>query len=703
MKKTVIKVIKIFVITTLIIAALIAGSLAALRYFFSEDKIKEILISETSAFLKRKIVIDDLRYGFGRVVISGFVLYDGASENDPVIFKSKELNLGFSLFDLIRKKLNIQKISIDSPEFEFVFDENNETNIEKLIRELPESGSEKESISADVSQLSLLNAKISVVDPKGYFAPLGGDYVISADIDLPKKNIVVINNCTLKLPENRGLLKPDISITKTDVSVLIEGGTELNQASLLWVYKWIPLGHAPLPYAVVSGKVDKLKIEITDDKNVIVEGRASAVSTLSNSSLNITANGYCRVNVKQRTINLWDVNGKIDSSSLLLQNLLFTFDGRLLSFDSRNVSANIAHIRPILSQIPAKLFGYVRGNLVCVNDKFSGNLSISDAGYDVDVIRGITTEITINENSIKKAGIPVILLGNNCVLSVATTDDSLKRIFVEIKGQNFVIKDMSAEGDGGNSPSRPVSGTAAFPFSINGRIDLASVKYDKFNFGETSVNYSLSDGMLTIPSLVTNFMQGNISCKGSISLRGQQPVISATTRFDRIVLQDLAAIYPDFQKRLYGLLSGSGDINFIAGSDILSSLKGNVKFQINSGKIVNTGIQNGLGIWLSELKYKLTDLEFNNINGEISILGQNYFVDKFIFDSENIRLRLHGKINNKFEASDMNISLEFTPRFIQDIPTVGIALQNRKEGNWFVIPFLGNGKIAEGKNIKMLK
>ena len=703
MKKTVIKVIKIFIITALVVAVLIAGSLAALRYFFSEDKIKEIFISESSAFLKRKIVIDDLRYGLSGIVISGFVLYDGMSENDPVIFKSKELNLGFSLFDLIHKKLNIKNISVDSSEFEIVFDENNKTNLQKLISELPKSDSKKGSISANVSRLSLLNAKISVVDPKRYFTPLGGDYIISADIDLSKKNIIAINNCTLKLPENRGLLKPNISIAKVDTSLLIEGGTKLNSASLLWIYKWIPPGKAHPPYSLVNGEVDKLKIEITGDKNVIVEGYASAVSTLSNSSLNVTADGYCRVNVKQKTIHLWNVNGKIDSSSLFLQNLLFTFGGHLMSFDVKNISADVAHIRSILNKIPAKLFGYVKGSLACANDKFSGDLSISNAGYGNDLISGITTDITINDNSIKKTGIPVVLLGNACTLSVATTDDSLKRIFVDIKGQNFVIKDQPAgAAGGGNATPSPVSPVENLPFSINGRLDLASLKYGKFNFGETSINYSLSGGVLTVPSLVTNFMQGNISCEGRMSLKGQ-PAISATTRFDRIVLQDLAAIYPNLQKRAYGLLSGSGNLSFTAGSDILSSLKGNIRFQVNNGKIVNTGIQNGLGIWLSELKYKLTDLEFNNINGEIQISGQNYFVDKFIFDSENIRLRLHGKINHEFEASGMNISLEFTPRFIQDIPAVGLALQNRKEGNWFIIPFLGNGKIAEGKNIKMLK
>ena len=700
MKKTVIKIIKIFIVTTLIITVLIAGSLAVLRYFYSEDKIKEIFISETSTFLKRKIVIENLRYGLGGLVINGLVLYDGMSENDPVIFKSKELDLGFSLFDLIHKRLNIKNISIDSPEFELVFDENNKTNIEKLISELPEPDPNEESMSADVSRLSLVNAKISVVNPKEHFAPLGGDYIISADIDMSKKNIIAINNCALKLPEDRGFLRPIISITKVDDSVLIEGGTKLNPASLLWVYKWRAKGHAHPPYNLVNGEVDKLKIEITGDRNVIVEGHVSAVSTLSNSPLNVTANGYCRVNVKQKTIHLWNVNSKIDLSSLFLQNLLFTFDGRLISLDAKNVSADVAHIKPILSQMPAKLFGHVKGNLACVNDKFSGNLLISNAGFDRNVISGVTADIAIKDNSIKKTGIPVVLLGNNCLLSVATTDDSLKKIFVDIKGQSFVMKDQPSGG--GNSASLPASQAGDLPFAINGRIDLASVKYDKFNFGETSINYSLSDGVLTVPSLSTNFMQGNISCNGRVSLKGQ-PAVTATTRFDRIVLQDLAAIYPDFQKRLYGLLSGGGNLSFIAGGDMLSSLKGNIRFQINSGKVVNTGIQNGLGIWLSELKYKLTDLEFNNINGEIQISGQNYFIDKFVFDSENIRLRLHGKINSEFEASGMNISLEFTPRFIQDIPAVGLALQNKKEGNWFVIPFLGDGKIAEAKNIKMVK
>jgi uncharacterized protein involved in outer membrane biogenesis len=699
-KKTAVKLIKIFTAIIISAAILTAGGLATLRYFFSEEKIKEILISEGSALLKRKIEIENLRYGLGGVVLSGAALYDGTAGDSPAIIKAEEISLGFSLFDLINRKLNIKDISIKSPELMVVFDAANKTNIQKLIDEVSQTGGEKKSISADVSRINLADAKILIIEPKENFAPLAGEYIISAEIDL--KDAISISNCTLELPENRGLINPNISISSTGGSVIIAGSVRLNPASLLWVYKWAPPSNHP-PYLLVNGNVDGLKIEITPDKNVIIEGHAVVSSTLSNSQYGVTADGYCRVNVKQRNINIWNISGKIDSSSFFLKSLLFSFSGQLSSFDAKNLSVDIGHARALLNFIPAKLFGSVKGGIAYANGKFSGEMSVAHAGYDRGMIKGITTDISINENIIKKTGIPVNIFGNNCVASVATTDASMKRIFIDIKGQNFVIKDSAAqEGEQPTQP-RPSNVNSIIPLSINGRIDLASIQYGKINLGETSINYSLSDGLLTIQRLSTNFMQGNIGAEGSISLKGAQPAASAAIRFDRVMLQNIASLNPDFQNRIYGFMSGGGRLNFFIGNNLLDSLKGNIRFQIDRGKIVNTGIQNGLGIWLSELKYKLTDLEFNTINGEIDISGRNYIINRFIFDSENIRLKLHGSMNGDFETSGMDISLELTPRFIQDIPAIAFGLKNRKEGDWYIIPFTGSGKITEGKNIKMVK
>ena len=134
------------------------------------------------------------------------------------------------------------------------------------------------------------------------------------------------------------------------------------------------------------------------------------------------------------------------------------------------------------------------------------------------------------------------------------------------------------------------------------------------------------------------------------------------------------------------------------------TLKGNAVFNVSKGKVVNTGIQNGLIIFLAELRYKLKDLEFSRIYGNIDIDGKDLTINTFIFNSEDIRLAMNGKINSDLTASNMSVKLEFNNHFIKDIPRPAIAFYNEYlSGRWYTIPFLLNGNITDSKNIKMLK
>ena len=706
MKKVVKKIIKISSITILSLVILTSGGLAFLRYFFSEDKIKEIIVSETEKFLNKRISIEDLHYGFGGVILREITMYDGLDIDSPVLFKAGDINLGFSILDLINRDLNIKDITISDLELQVVFDAENKTNLAKIINNrAPSKG--QGTIKADVSKIKLKNARLSIIDPKDAFAPLGGEYIITTNLDFSKEKIINFEDCILTLPETRGTLTPDISITIENDTVTISGDVGLKQISLLWVYKWTKNKTNMLPYNIVNGNVKNLQITIAPERRIIIEGNVKATCTLVNYPYTVNADGFCRVNVFDETVLISDVNAQIDSSNVLLAKLLFGFNGHLASLEAKNASANITHLTALLPLIPSKVSGHVSGNLFYAAEKFTGTLALSNVGFNAksDLISGINTTVTINDNQIRETGIAVNFMGNPCTASIATTNNSLKNLFVDLKGDKFIIKQTSELKQGTVAAGTALNNVekASIPVVINGRIDFGSIQYDKFTFGATSINYSMSGNTLSVPRLSTSFLKGTINAEGNISLAGTDPIASLRLFFNNIALQDLSSLNPDFKNRIYGLLSGRGNMSFALSRRLLSSAKGNVVFQIASGKIVNTGIQNGLGIWLSELKYKLTDLEFNTINGEIEVANNNYIINNFLFNSENIRLRLQGTINDEFEANNMDISLAFTPRFIQDVPTIALGLQNRKVDNWYTIPFIGNGKITEGKNIKMAK
>lgn len=703
MKSYVLKACKIFGITILSLCLLVAGSLAVLRYIFSEDKIKEIITKEVEERMPSyKFSLNGLRYSLGGVVLSGAVLADSKSNS---IVKAEDIKLTFSIFDIINKDIKLRRVGITNLKLDLIFDENNKTNIQILAEEIKAHLDKDSSMKADISVVSLANAVVNVKEGKGNFAPLNGSYNITGDINLSQKDAVKIN-CTLILSDDRGTLVPVLTITQhSNGGITIAGDVKLKPGSLLWVYKWSSSPTPPQPYSLLRGDAKDLKIEITPDRNVIVTGHAVATSTLLGVPYILTADGFTEVNVKKRTVRLMNVKGKVDSSSIFLENVLVGFSGELYNFSVKETNADIAHIRALLRFIPSKIFGKLKGSLAYSGAGFSGDVTIENGGFDkqADLISGLNTRLAIAGNHVKQTGIPVKLLGNTCTASIATTDNSLNRIFVDVKADQFDIGKQT--GDQTSEAAKPVKNLfksdKLFPVVITGKIDAKEVTYNKFSFTNASLSYSLAENSVTIPRLSASFLRGNISGAGNVTFTGNAPFAVMNINFDRIAVQDLAAFVPDMTSSMYGILSGRGNLNFPVTKNFTSGLKGNIAFKIDKGQIKNTGIQNGLGLLLSELKYKLKDLEFKTIDGNFTINNDNYMINSFLFDSENVRLQLQGPINSDLETTGMDISLAFTPRFIQDVPTAALALQNRRNGGWYIIPFTGLGKITEGKNIKM--
>jgi hypothetical protein len=371
-----IKIIKICLGVLLSLVLLISASTAVVMYLFPEEKIREIVIREATQTLNRKVAIGGFSYGLRGIVLKDLSVYDGQTEKDPLLTRAGEVSLGFSLLDLLHKKLSIRRIYVKDLGLNVVFDKNNVPNLQRLIEEILRNRGRESSMSASIDMIKLSDARISIIEPRGYFKPLGGEYLISGNLDLSAKNALSIDDCTVRMPETRGIAHPVITIAAKDGEVSISGDVKLDRASLLWVYQWAGTPTPPQPYDVVTGDVTNLLIRITKERNVIVEGNARASSTLINSRHIVHAEGFCRVNVDRQSVFISDLKGRIDSSSFLMQRLLFYFNGVLDQFEVKNASADIIHIRALLSAIPDRLYGFVRGDLMYDRKMFTGNLAL---------------------------------------------------------------------------------------------------------------------------------------------------------------------------------------------------------------------------------------------------------------------------------------------------------------------------------------
>jgi len=714
-----IKHFKIFVISLTALFLIAATGIVALFYFFPEEKLLQIISEQTEKNLKRKVSIEKLKYSIRGISLKNVLLHDGISSDTPVLLSADEASLGFSLFALLEKKISINYVVFDNLKVTLKYNDKGKSNLQSLLDEIATPGKKSSgNIQASIDKIRLNNMTLRLENPPGNLAPLEGTYRLSALVllQLEKNKNITITNCTVNLPEKRGKGFPDIKISITPTRVLIEGKVGLKNTSIVWTYAWTGKP-APQPYSRVTGDVTNLKLSIfppgspegiKQKTSVLVEGNVKATSTLLNSPKIVHAEGFARVDQRKRTVFLSGINVRIDTTRINLDKLFFSFNGSLHEFNAPSLSASFSDIRPLLSVIPAQLFGKAEGSLSYKAKKINASLNISGAGYGYQnkLVSGLTTKINIANNLFKKENIPVKVLGNPVKISLASMSPELDKIFINMKAGEFKVPESPKSKVSSPKKASPTAISFNIPLAVGGRIDVARFSYGKLSFHNLAVNYSIKKNHIEIKQWQSELLKGMIRGKGSIVSKGISPTASLSFTFKDIRIQELGLMTDSLKDRFFGIGAGNGNLSYDIGSgDLLTGMKGFVEFQAARGKIVDTGIQNGLGIWLSELKYKLKDLEFNTIYGNFLLNKGKYTINSFVFNSDDIRLKLNGLIDSNWEAKGMNISLEFTRSFIQDLPTpaIKLGLDRFLRGRWYIIPFVANGSIKKAKNIKRQK
>jgi hypothetical protein len=661
-------------------------------YFFPKERIKEIAIEQARKTINRELTIGDIHYSLRGVVLDNIEILNSddiaMSEDDKIFAKADSIFLRFSLLDLLEKKIKLSYIYLDSFRFNILFNEAGESNLQKLIAEL--TGKKGDSaLSASISHIKLHNARLTLKKAPDILKPLEGDYGFNGKVQFGREGEIAISDCELNLPENRGRMYPELLVHTGPGGFKITGDVELKKTSLLWVYRW---GTRPQPYDLITGTVRDLIIT-----SEAVEGYVKASSTLTNSKHLLYADGFCRVSIKNRTVLIANTRGKINNSTLWFNYLQFGFDGSNVKFDANNIDAQVVDVIPLVNVIPARLYGGMQGELAYAAGVFNARAKVTSLGYDYGskTISGVNTELTIVNNQFKQSDISVMVFGQACTASIASTDPKLNRVFINIDTERFVFPEKD-ESEFKNLD-------LAFPLRVTGRARAKEFIFKEYVLAGADVHYELAGGRLTLNSLSTSFMEGTIRGRGSIDTTMRPPEVALSLAVENIRLQRFFAQSKQFGNRIFGAISGKADIALTLKENTLDTLRGKTEFTIDKGKLTNTGIQNGLGVWLSELKYKLMDLEFNKIYGNIDINGTRYLVNSFIFNSQNIRFNVRGTFNRDLMAEPLHITLEFSKYFIQDIarPLVFASGYNQYlKGDWYYIPFEVTGNFTDSKNIK---
>ncbi len=690
MKPVKINLFKLF--TFILISSVITSISAAALFisFFPKEKLLLIITAQAEKTLSRKIKISGIDYSYRGIKLTDLKLY---SKTEEIIASSENAELGFSLFSLFTKKeIKFNKIYIKSLKINIIFKNDKSTDIAELITDIRKN-IDSDSASFKIEIIEFKDAELTFINlPKSY-KPLEGRYFLDAIFNLTDLKKIKGTNIRLILPDNRGELRPELNIFQKADDFEIKGDVDIVRASLPWVYK---LGDdVNQPYNLVKGKIYDLVIN-----SKIVSGHVIANSTLLNSNKIVFADGNCSVDIKKDILNLYSINGKIDTTSFFINNIIYNIQTEKIEFSINKIDAELSDAALLVKQIPLKIFGRAKGSVSLKNGIFNSELKIKDSGYDIiqKTLSGITSDVIIKNNFFKMENISAFISGNPVTLSFACTDSKLNKMFIYINSEYFILTDSILPGD---------KGKTEFPIEFAGKINASKIIYDDIVFSDATLSYTAKKNEINIENFSTRSMGGEINGKGSILFLETQPKVNVSCELSGIKIQDIVSYSDNFKNRLFGIADGRADINFSPGKNFSDSVFGKLEFIIKNGKVADTGIQNGLGIWLSELKYKLKDLEFNRISGNINIAGKNFIINSFIFSADDIRVNLKGAFDKKFFAEkNVDIELAFTKNFIQDLPGPAITLMGIDRyliGGWYTIPFAAKDKIIDSANIKRLK
>ncbi|MBN2040207.1 MAG: hypothetical protein JW864_09210 [Spirochaetes bacterium] len=711
-----VRFIKFVALVISILIILLAVSTFLVVYYYPRDKVLSIVVTKAEEILNRKVVISGIKYGLNGINLTDITIYskDDSGQVVPetgVFASAQTANIRFSLIPLLNKKFVISKIILNNLKLNIIY-KDEMSNIESLLQDIKSNGGSGTDIETRITAIGLENAELTLKDPPEILKPLEGTYLFNGTLYLDRKDRTEIRDCKVILPGKRGVIESDdVDIYVYPDDFLVTGDYKLENCSLLWVYTWVE--GFTLPYQNFTGNINALKVS-----KKMVNGFAVGKSLLTNSKF-ARVDGQCKVDIENSTVELLNIEGKLEKSVFFINEIMISYSSQvedlILKFNITEIDSYVNDLRPVLPFLPDNASGRVIGNLNYYNHKLNGNITLNNASYysgKTRVLR-INGEIPVVNSNIHIEKLPAFIYNQPCTLSISTSGDNFQKILLNIYAAEFRYSTDESQ-DAGKSFS-----VETIQSEITGLVEIGNLYIDDYNFSDIYLNYSFINGILNLNRISSIFLNGNIEAKGFLDIKSSIPYVDLKTNFTDIKVQDLSKFDDDLTGRIYGTASGNVNFEFgiEKGKSLFESLKAKIEVEVDKGKLVNTGLQKSLSVYLSELKYKLKDIEFNKIYGNASILENNCYINSMLFNSPDVRLKVNGYFiipagENKKYPGELKYILEFNDYFIQDIPNlpqaqlIGRLLKIptlKKEGDWYIMSFQARGDdIADSRNIKPL-
>ena len=167
---------KVLGIIVLLVVVSIAGLIAFVHYYLTEERVKALIIPQAEAALGREVAIGDIKIGLlSGITIKDFLIKEADKNNNFV--STKAFVLSYELLPLLQKKLIISEIRFDEPAVQILRDKNGQFNFSTLAflsedsaqkkPEKPGSLSAALPLALTINQIRFNKARIKIHDQMG--------------------------------------------------------------------------------------------------------------------------------------------------------------------------------------------------------------------------------------------------------------------------------------------------------------------------------------------------------------------------------------------------------------------------------------------------------------------------------------------------------------------------------------------------------
>jgi hypothetical protein len=694
-KPTRARLLKTLLVSVGVFLGLVLISAVILVLLFPKERITALVAEEAGKIIRREVTISELTLGFHGLRAREVSVHEGPSTDDPLLLSAGAVEMAFDLSSLLDRKFIVHGLYLEDVELNLRFDDQEITNVEKLIRDLQSGDDTSTRAEMELSRISFQDLVINVINaPADPFGPLGGTWKATGKLHLPGGDLLEVRDTRVHLPAGGAVLANIDITTGGEKGFSIRGTADLENAEITWTYRWA--GERILPFNRATGRVNDLFI---NDHQV--SGNADLTSVIQGSPHSAKIRGFYRVDWEKETVEFSGTNVTFHQSSLLLSKMLYNYETEYLLLEGTSKGVTLADLGVPFPELPKKLSGTLSGNFDYQDGIISGKVALQNLSYGRGdpLVRDLSLETVIHKNEFRVENVPLVLMGNRGKVSLAATGGKEPKIYCNLTMPDF------APPSSDDKKKTAIPGVNV-PLPVSGRITLGRLRAESWTLEDLTLDYSLKGSSVNVRRFSAEGFGGSIYGKGEVNL-SSTPMMKSFISLKQVKLQRLTDRSKELKNRVFGILTGRGTLELPLKNISLETITGSFQFQVDQGKIVDTGIQDGLGLLLSEMRHKLRDLEFSSITGDADISSGMIRINSFRFEAPEIRMRMNGSMTTKLEARpSMDLHLYFTRRFIQDLPQPAVTLMGLEKyysNGWFHLPFIIRGDITRSGNISRVE